>query len=500
MTQVAEPTDAEISNETGLLGRWVSWTGGRGVTLLVLLAAALLLTGLLWNRLADPPFWDAAWGSSAGAAELAQNGFDYPAVLSAPPFDQGGPGTQSASLLTPVLGAFFILFGSPGGLIAGHVLMVALGGALVAATFSLARRYLPTTLALAVAGLVLILPVIVQQVADPYIDLPVALFTVLTVISFLDGRRGRAALFAALAIWFKPIGLMLLPLIALMGDKDEARRWSKNAFASLFAAAPFAIHLSSRSVATHTGADPSLETTIFLLRNALVTLGATTDVLLIAVLFVFAAIRQRRRQPDLVNAVSLITLGFLGILVFTMVFSQAVTVLPRYYVAVVPLWLVVVAIHLQGSHSRRVATGFFTLLIGFSLLNWNGNFYPLADHPHPVMVERTPGAAKEYLQLEIAGTRALAESAESVETLILEGAMHFRFQYPELGFLSGAPEDLSSSRALSDPPTRSFAWIQEPHITTETVTPAEVAEERGWTVERTPVWSGRWQSDLIISR
>lgn len=473
---------------------------GSRATPVVWAVATLLFVALLFDRLADPPFWDAAWSTSAGAAELSQNGFDYAAVLSAPPFDQGGPGSHAASLLTPILAVFFALFGSPGGLIAGHLLMVGVGGALVAATFALGRRYLSPVVASVVAALVLILPLIVQQVADPYIDLPLALLTILTVIAALDGRRGRALLFAALAIWFKPTGMMLIPVIAMMGDRGDPRRRLKNALAATIAALPLAIHIAGRAAAAHARPETSMDTTLFLLRNALVTIGATTDVLLVAILFVVASVRQRRSATDLVRVAVTVSIGFFGIMLFTMVYSQGVTILPRYYVAVLPLWVVVVAVDLSRTHSKRVAIGFFVILICFSVVNWSGHLYPLPDHPHPVMVERSPGGAKEYLQLEIAGTRALAESAESVDTLILEGAMHFRFQYPELGFLSRVPDDLTSSRELRDPPTRSFAWVQEPHITTETVTPAEIAEERGWTVERTPVWSGRWQSDLIISR
>jgi len=473
---------------------------GSRATFVVWAVATLLLLALLFDRLADPPFWDAAWSTSAGAAELSRNGFNYGAVLSAPPFDQEGPGSHASSLLTPILAVFFVLFGSPGGLIAGHLLMVGVGGALVAATFALARRYLSPVIATVVAALALILPLMVQQVADPYIDLPLALLTILTVLAALDGKRGRAVLFAALAIWFKPTGIMLVPVIAMMGERGGLRRRVKNALAAVIAALPLAIHIAARAAAAHARPDTSIDTTLFLLRNALVTIGATTDVLLIATLFVVAVFRQRRMATDFVRVAVTISLGFFGIMIFTMVFSQGVTILPRYYVAVLPLWMVLVAVDLSRVHSTRVATWFFAILIFFSLLNWNGHLYPLPDHPHPVMAERTPGGAKEYLELEIAGARALAESAESVETLILEGAMHFRFQYPELGFLSNVPDDLTSSRDLRDPPTRSFAWVQEPHVTTETLTPAEVAEKRGWTVERTAVWRGRWDSDLVISR
>lgn len=95
--------------------------------------------------------------------------------------------------------------------------MIAMGAALVGATFALARRYLPTGTALLVAGVVLTLPIILQQIADPYVEIPLARFTVLTLMAFLDIRRARAALFAAIAVWFKATGLMLVALVGLVG-------------------------------------------------------------------------------------------------------------------------------------------------------------------------------------------------------------------------------------------------------------------------------------------
>jgi hypothetical protein len=475
-----------------------AFSTGMDIVLLVGVVAALILTALLFNRFTAPPLWDAAWSTSAGAAELSQNGFDYATLLSAPPFDQGGSGTHASSLLTPLLGAFFVLFGSPGGVIAGHVLMVIVGSALVASTFSLVRRYLALVPALAVAGAVLLLPLIVQQVADPYVELPLALFTMLAVVAFLDGRRVRAALFAGLAIWFKPTGLILLPLIAFIGPCDEPRRWVKNGLALIVAAAPFSIEMLSRSIATHAGATPSLNGTLPLIVNAIWILGVTTDVLVILVLYCLGSYRRRNSHRRLIRATALVTVGFFALHVATMVLSQAVTILPRYYVAVLPIWLVVVAVDLVESHSKRVGVGAMLVLMAFSLVNWNGTFYPLPDHPQAPMAERTPGGGRTYLEMEIEGTRALVDSADSVDLIISGQAMQFRLRYPELGFVSDVPGNVVLGPDLESDPPGSYAWVEEPHIPERVLTPAEVAVEMGWEIERSPLWDQRWQSDLVI--
>ena len=467
---------------------------------LVGIAATIFLGMILNERLDDPPLWDAAWTTSAGAADLSRNGFNYAELLASPPFHEGGPGTHASSLLTPLLGLFFVIFGSPGGLIAGHLLMVVVGGATVAATYALGSRYLPRLAALALAGATSVLPLIVQQVGDPYVDLPLALFTLLTVIAVLDGRRFRAAAFVGLAIWFKPTGLMLLPLLALMGDEEGSRRWLKNGLTVLLAATPFAIVVMGRSMATHVGAIPTVDGTLSLVRTAFWILGATTDVLVILVLFCLGSIRLRHKHPGLVGVVGLLTVSFFGLHLVTMALSQAVSILPRYYIALVPLWLVVVATYMLEEHSQRVAVGFFVLLVSFSVLNWNGTLYPLADHSQAPMAERSPGGGKEYLEMEIAATRALVASSDHVDVLIVDNAVWFRVTYPELGFVDEVPKNirlgLIDESSLSD----SFAWIEEPHIAPAMVTPAQVAENAGWTVERATVWDGRWQSELINAR
>lgn len=495
MTHLTHQDETRVVDLASTTAR--SALGARAVVI-VWAAALVVLTVLLFDRFTAPPLWDAAWSTSAGAAELSRNGFDYGALLSAPPFDQGGPGTHASSLLTLVLGMFFVLFGSPGGLIAGHLLMIVLGSALMAATFSLARRYLALGPALAVSGAVLFLPLIVQQVADPYVELPLALCTVLVVIAFLDGRRVRAAIFASLAIWFKPTGLILLPLIALMGRSDEERRWAKNGVALLLAVAPFAIVLISRSMATHAGAAPSLDVSVTLAANAIWILGVTTDVLVVLALYCIGTVRQRRKQPRLIRATVLVTASFFALHAATMVLSQAVTILPRYYVAVLPLWLVVVAVDLAERHSQRVAVGVMVALMAFSVINWNGNFYPLPNHPQAPMAERTPGGARTYLEMEIEGTQALVDSAESVDLIIPGQAMQFRLMYPELGFVSEVPHNVALEPDLEADPPGSYAWVEEPHVPDSTRTPAEIAAEQGWDTDRSRVWDYRWRSDLVI--
>lgn len=499
MTRLAESDRAHPpADRSGLRERLLDPTGSLSVVAVVGVSVFLLLI-LLSGRLADPPFWDASWSTSVGAAELARNGFDYRELLSAPGFLEGGPGTHAASLMTPVQGLLFVAFGPSGGLIAGHLLLIAMGGGLVGATFCLARRYLPMGVSLMVAAVVVVLPVILQQVADPYIEIPLALFTVLTVMAVLDRNRQRAVLFAAFAIWLKATGLMLVPLLGLMGERGESRRWLKNGIAALVATAPFVLRLMSPSNLLARDADSTLEGTILLVRSAVMMLGSTVDLLLIFALFVLASLRLRDARPNLIRVVTIVTGGFFAIVGYTIVATQGVSVLPRYYVALLPLWLVVMTVHLREAHSKRMAVGVLSLLVLFSVVNWDGRFYPLADHVHPVMAERSAGGAQEYLELEVAGTRALAELSDSVDALIVGREMWSRFQYPELGYVSESPKNIIRVSEADDLPDE-FAWLDEPHQGGYEEQLLETVEQDGWFVEVTPITVGRWTSDLIIAR
>lgn len=462
----------------------------------------LALLYLMYRRLDWPPFWDATWSTYAGAIELSRNGFEYyPSLLAEPGYVQGGSGARSASLMTPFLGIVFSLFDAPTAVALSHLTMVAVGGLLAGATYSLASRYISRELSVLVAVASVTAPIVVQQVADPYVDLPLALFSTLAVTAVLDGRRSRAVLFTALAIWVKPTGLILLPVIGLMGERDEAQRWRRNAVGVASAMAPFALQLMTSSSFTARGdAGRSVEGTVYLLRNALASLATTTDLVLVFGLFVLAFVKWRRERPELIRVTGMVTLAFFFIGVFAIVLSQGVTILPRYYVVLVPLWMTVVAVYLQERHSTRAARWFLIGLIGLAAVNWNGSLYLLADHPGPNLVERSPGAAEDYLELEVEGARSLQEVSDSVDLLIVDSHMSFRLRYPELGFVETTPDNIVLHSEVPSELPDSFAWVDETYFVPGEEELLEVVEAGDWTLERRTLAAGRWETEFYIAR
>lgn len=472
--------------------------GGHGRDMLIVFAVAFVaLLALLWGELDEPPFWDALWSTSAGAAELSRNGFDYPELLAQPGFRAGGPGSHAASVITPILGSFLLLLGPEAGLVAGHVFFVALGAALTTATFALARRFFGRRLSIMIAAATTLLPVVLQQIADPYLELPLALLLVLAVMAVLDGDRTRLALLGALAVWVKPTGLILLPVIGLMGCKGEPRRWGKNAMAVLIAGLPFLLQQMAPSITTEaTGLDPTWDGTWILLRSAISSLVITTDVFLLAAMVGLVFLRRRSEHELFTRTVGLLTGGFVAIMLYTIVASQGITILPRYYVALLPLWIILVAMRLEGD-SPKAAAVFLGLLIGFSVLNFHGHLYPYANHHQAFLAERAVGAASDYRELMISGTNALV--SEPVDAMIGEEALEFRLKYPELGYVAEAQENFIPIRSLPRELPDSFAWLDEPRSERVNDILEPIAMQGGWAITRKTVYDGRWHSEIVIA-
>ena len=64
------------------------------------LAALVLILGVKWYTLLQPPVWDTAMGLFPAALTLSANGFDLLELLAMPGYLEGGPNTHSASLVT----------------------------------------------------------------------------------------------------------------------------------------------------------------------------------------------------------------------------------------------------------------------------------------------------------------------------------------------------------------------------------------------------------------
>lgn len=451
---------------------------------------AVLLV-LRWSTLDNPPFWDATWTTAVGASELARTDMDLLALIRAPDFADGGVGTHSTSLYTMALGLLQWGVGPDAWLPAAHVLSVALGAMLFHGTYLLARCFLSQPLSLVTGLAVVALPLTLQQISDIYLDLPIGVSVTYALWAVISRRPGLATLFAFLATGLKPTGLMAVP--ALPFALPAHRRSPRNALTLMgIAASPVLLYLV-RSLALSLTSE--LSDPLFLARNALVGLGIMPDVLTLVMLSALALRHLRHTLPALALPGG-VMLGSFVLLNLASIAVQRSTVLPRYYVAIVPAMMVIVSVALYHRFATRGPLVFLTVLIGFSAVNVTGDWYPVSDHPNPVFVERTLRAS-EYLDLEVASTRAIATAPLGMR--IVDENLRMRLLYPELGYVAAPVKDLTRIAELPRPLPENVAWAVEPHGVQENEYLVSLANEAGLVLDREPVFEGTWTAHLVTA-
>src|SRR5690606_27209297 len=193
---------------------------------------------------------------------------------------------------------------------------------------------------------------------------------------------------------------------------------------------------------------------LFLAKNALVGLGLTTDVLVLVAVGILGMLQIRDSDPTLANAALLFVAGFLALSGASIVAARA-TVLPRYWITIIPSATVYAFVYLHRRFSMIGPAVFGLTVLCFSLVNQTGWLYPEADHPHPVFAERSLGATR-YLRLQIATTRALAEAP--AEQRIVDSNMWIRLLYPELGYVDEPVTNLVLIKDAKEVEAARVAW------------------------------------------
>ena len=260
------------------------------------------------------------------------------------------------------------------------------------------------------------------------------------------------------------------------------------------AGSPILLYAVRTFVLGHTShlADP-----LFLAKNALVGLGLTTDVLVLVAVGILGMLQIRDSDPTLANAALLFVAGFLALSGASIVAARA-TVLPRYWITIIPSATVCAFVYLHRRFSMIGPAVFGLTVLCFSLVNQTGWLYPEADHPHPVFAERSLGATR-YLRLQIATTRALAEAP--AEQRIVDSNMWIRLLYPELGYVDEPVTNLVLIKDAKEVEAARVAWAVEPHgRRADQALSAFFEQDRGTFLVRQPVYEGFWTSSLVVAR
>ena len=448
-----------------------------------------------------PPSWDSATTVSPAALAIVDAGFDVWAVAQKPGTLEWGPSTHATSIYTIILAAGIWAFGAANAFVLAHVSSLLLGGVLAWATYIFARERLnPPASALAAVSLSL-LPLVLQQTAEIYLDLPLAIITTLACWATVRRKFWLVALLAFAGMAVKTSGIFLVPLLLFARPSDEkiSKRIIWSGAIGLAASVPFLIAFATTDRFETT---PTLESHLTLLGSAMSLLVLTTDVLLIMTTFLLVVYGRARNKaldrPSLVAAV--VVISFLGAHVATVILSGTITVLPRYYIDVLPVVMATIlpaSLFAERAMSSRawLATGFLGLLAIFSIANYRGDLYYFKDHSFYVAAERST-RAQDLLTLQVQGTRALAATGLPV---VVGHQESFRVAYPGMGYVNETPSHLISiQHGWPDSLPARFAMLLEPRVDNAVIAFEESLIERGFQFDYQELRVGGFDSRVAI--
>ncbi len=464
---------------------------------LIFLAALLVLVVVHRDRLMNPTGWDPTWGMVPAAATLAETGGDLAAVIAQPSLWEGGANAHATSTMTWLVAAAFRVLGADDGLLALHLLSLVFAAGLATAAYCLLSPAVSLPTALLGSALVLATPLVLQQAADVYIDLPLALVATLAMVTAARHRLLGTTLLVLLAVSLKSSGVMTVPLLipAFENLAPRGRRWGLTMLATGLAVVP----LLATVVTAPAGGSGARRIDIPLTLSGIY-LAITIDVLALALVAGLATFRSRS-LPEPAAAVRRVSLslvaGFVVAHLSALFLTASYPVLPRYYLVIVPalVGLVSVGLEARGPLEARVVLAAF---LAFAVANSWGALYPLRDPPAYVATERSLRA--QYL-IDLAQQGASWLSEQEDRTLVVDRPMWFRLRYPESGYVDRREDDLVMAFQIGDPPPipDRFALVieQDPRHAPALAEVVDLAREGGFTVVEREITSGPFRSRLV---
>ena len=433
----------------------------------------LIILVLKWDTLLQPPVWDTAMGLFPAALTLAENGFDLLELLGMPGYEEGGPNVHSTSLVT--LATAVVLWISGGGIrgfLILHLLHFAGAAVALLTLYRFARPVFGSVTTALMCMSVLLHPVFSTQVGYLYLEMPLFLFSVLTLLAWMERRFWPAVLWATLAYATKETGIIVPATLALATLLERHGISDKVKCVAQIAAPPVlwtaTVALLGR-IAVSRSEDftflPSLDAVFggigqylarFLLNvpDLLVFIAAFLVMAMVCARPVLGALRSEPHDPSTrtQEQQELLVLGYSGVAIvfFILLFMVATPVaagftivLPRYYVMILPFLLLWLGYGVKRLFSHRLASPAatcFVLLSVFFALNTNGTLYPLdidTEGPgnDPPLTERS-NAYRRLQALQVDAIRALEELPEGVP-VYYGHYEHYLLEYPGLGYSSG---------------------------------------------------------------
>jgi hypothetical protein len=394
-------------------------------------------------------------GLFPGAIVLAENGFDLSDLLSRPGWSQGGPSIHPFSLPTWLTAV--VLRGIPDDALLRvvlHGLHFGIAALALLGTFRLACLVLAPALALALSGTLFLFPLFQVQAGYLYTEMPLAACTVWAVYEAARRRWGRAVAWSALACFVKEPGIVVPVALAVAAALERAPLRVRGLRVAALAAAP-AIFLALQilvalPVEAATGFRPppygvylaDVFRKLAMVPDLAVLLSLAGLAVALRVSESWRALRgsgSREAEPDPAPralALCLLTLGsFAGFYALVPLTRVEIYVLPRYYVQIAPLVLLLVASLALRVGGARAVAALLALLAIFFAVNRSGWLYPAVPGNEFSLAERSA----EYRDL-LTVQRELLDAAFALpaDMPVFYGLPeHFLLSYPRMGYAPG---------------------------------------------------------------
>src|SRR5258708_30478308 len=171
---------------------------------------------LLWPTLLNQPVWDEAFSIFPAADFLATHGFDYRALLRKPGFVEAGPTTHGLTL--PASYTALVLKLTGGGKLAWsllHLWQWLFGAGIGTLLVRIITRTHGIATALLIAALTLYCPLMLTQLGNMYLEVPLLFFCLLALYFFLENRFCMAAAAGVLACATKETAFVAIIALAL---------------------------------------------------------------------------------------------------------------------------------------------------------------------------------------------------------------------------------------------------------------------------------------------
>lgn len=180
----------------------------RYMMLFVVLFAVMLLVNI--QHLGNPPYWDDITGLHNQALWIAANDFDIFGLWKQKSFLAGGSLIYPMGIIPWFYGLLYWSFSPQTVHILGHIFNIACLAAAATVFVIMLRRYTDGKTALLYAAVALTEPVMSGRMAALGQESPLLLSILISLCYFQKGSFRRAYVFAALAFFVKPTGIILL--------------------------------------------------------------------------------------------------------------------------------------------------------------------------------------------------------------------------------------------------------------------------------------------------